>query len=362
MKQYTHVLSINGSDNTGGSGIQSDIRTITALGGDALTAVTSVTVRGREGLQSILDLPPDIIIGQVRSIMDGHHVKAVKVGMVRSADAVRALRADVIRCRNLVVVPGILGTDGSRLMSDLTIDALMHSLVPEARLLMLRCNEAELLTGIRISTDDGMLEAARRFTDMGAQAVLLRGGHQVEGRLTALLCTERTTRFFSTRNTEGWQQHGVGGAMSAAIATCLAHGDDIETAIHNAHEYMHSQVVYSITSDRHNWRAEDIYNRYMSLITQHYREAHDVNFYTDRLCVSRRYLSKVCKEVVGRTAKSIIDSYLIKETQQMLATSRLTVGEISSTLGFSSVQMFCKFFRDREHCTPAEYRKRTAQL
>ena len=362
MNQPPYVLSINGSDSTGYSGIQADIKTISALGGYALTAVTAVTVQDRHGIQNILDLPTSVLIGQVKSIVADHHPCSIKIGMVRNAESARILRNEIVGCKNIVLVPGILSSRGDRLMSDEAIAALQRYLIPEASLLILRCNEAELMLGEKISTDDDMVKAARRFVEMGVTGVLLRGGHQVKDQLTGLLYTENGSRFFSSRNTEGWQKHGVGGAMSSAITTRLAFGDDIPTAISNAHDYIHSQVVYAVTSRRQSRRAADIYNEFMSLITEHYREAHDVAFYADKLAITMRYLSQISDNVVGKSPKQVIADYLMKESVELLSTSRLSISEISFKLGFSSQAMFSKFFRSREGCPPAEYRNRMSRL
>lgn len=362
MNKPAYVLSINGSDSTGMAGIQADIKTISAMGGYALTAVTAVTVQDRKGIQNILDLPAGVVIGQVKAIVSDLHPMAIKVGMVRSAEAVRQLKGIIGGIRRVVLTASIMTSNGERLMSDDAIDALTYCLLPEATLLMIRCNEAELLLRQSISTDDDMLKAAHRLMEMGAGAVLLRGGRQVKERLTALLCTPDGSRFFTSRNTEGWQQHGVGGAMSSAIATRLAMGDDVPTAINKAHDYMHSRVVYAVTTHRQSQRAADIYNDFMSLIAQHYRKAHDVAFYADRLAITMRYLSQITDRAVGKAPKQIIADYLMNEAESLLENSRLSISEISFKLGFSSPAMFSKFFSNHEGCPPAEYRNRMRRL
>jgi hydroxymethylpyrimidine/phosphomethylpyrimidine kinase len=362
MNQSPCVLSINGSDSSGFAGIQADIKTISAMGGHALTAITSVAVQDRTGIQNILDLPSEVIIGQVKSIVSNLHPKAIKVGLVRSADTMHRLKSIIGGTSRILLTAGIMTSNGERLMTDNAIDALKHYLLPEAALLMIRCNEAELLLRQSISTDDDMLKTAHRLMEMGAGAVLLRGGHQVKDRLTALLCTPDDSRFFTSGNTEGWQKHGVGGALSAAIATRMAMGDDITAAISNAHDYIHSQVVYAVTARQHSRRAADIYNKFMTLIAEHYRQAHDVASYADRLAITMRYLSQVTDNVVGKSPKQVIADYLMKEAKALLANSRLSISEISFKLGFSSPAMFSKFFSNCEGCPPAEYRNRMSRL
>ncbi len=356
MKLMTPILGITGSDNTGVSGIQADIKTITALGGYALTAVTSVTVQDSHGISSIMDLPLNMVVGQVKAIVNEHRPKAIKVGMVRDVDTICALRHEIVGCPRIVLVPSILNSHGKQLMSQPAINAWKQELIPEATLIQLRCHEAEILLNCRIGSDDSMEDAAKRLIDMGAKSVLLRGGHQVAGRLTALLHHDGESRFFSSQNTEGWQKHGVSGALSTAIASRLAFGDNIPMAIAHAHDYMHSQVVYAVESKVQRLRMADIYNRFMTLIAEHYREAHDVAYYASRLAITSRYLSQITATVVGKSPKQIIADYVIQESITLLATSRLTIGEISNKLGFSSQALFSKFFSTHEGCSPIEYR------
>ena len=232
----TPVLTITGSDSTGGSGIQADIKTITALGGYAVTAITSVTVQDSNGIRRIHDLPADMVTEQVRSIMQDIRPGAVKVGLVRDVETIKALHDEIISCRRIVCDPGFLSSHGTQLVPDEAVEAIRHHLIPEASLLLLRCNEAERLLGMNIATDDDMIKATETLTDMGAEAVLLRGGHQTDGMLTALYYEKGRKAFYTSRNTEGWQRHGVGGALSTAITTRMAFGDNTMTAIQKAHD------------------------------------------------------------------------------------------------------------------------------
>lgn len=362
MKPMISVLSITGSDNTGAAGIQADIKTITALGGNALTAITTMTVQDSGGIRSLLDLPCDMVVGQVKAIVEDLHPRAVKVGMVRDAATIRALRREIIGCPRTVLVPGIVSSRGQRLLSDDAVDAWRRELVPEATLLILRCNEAELLLGRAIRSDDDMTAAAEALKEMGAEAILLRGGHQTQGRLTTLLYGAGRPQFFTSQNTEGWQRHGVGGVLSSAVATRLAMGDDIATAIRLAHDYLHSQVVYAVEPHGGGLRPADLYNQYMTLIAAHYRTAHGVAFYADRLAITPRYLARITSQVVGKSPKQIIDDYLMTEAESLLGATRLSVSEVAYRLGFSSPAMFSKFFGANANCPPNAYRNKLGDL
>ena len=417
MKVRTPILSINGSDSTGQSGIQADIQTIAALGGYAVTTITCISTlatkmeQGAWGMGQedtdihsispapcLLPLAPEIVVKQVEQSISLLHPKAIKVGLVADGETVRLLRDEVIACRRLVVAPGIFDADGRQMVGDDVVEAIKRYLVPEALLLMLRCRDAEKLLSISILTDDDMLEAARLLHEMGAEWVLLRGGQHTKGRVTALLSNSpRPTSplpapplgeclnlaeqgiiggygaltppkggrggwsgdgvrlFFTSYNIDGWQRHGVAAALSAAITTRLGMGDDVPTAIRNAHDFIHSQVVYA-KPDETGGRAIDIYNRFVSLVAGHYREAHDVAFYADRLCITTRYLSGVTNNVVGKSPKQIIADYLMSEAKTYLDTTRLSIQEVADRLGFSSQALFCKFFKAQEKRSPSEHR------
>ena len=374
MKVRTPILSINGSDSTGQSGIQADIQTIAALGGYAVTAITCISTlatkmeQGARGMVQegtdihsispapcLLPVAPEIVVKQVEQSISLLHPKAIKVGLVTDGETVRLLRDEVIACRRLVVAPGIFDADGRQMVGDDVVEAIKRYLVPEALLLMLRCRDAEKLLSISIQTDDDMLEAARLLHEMGAEWVLLRGGQHTKGRVTALLFNFSTFHFFTSYNVDGWQRHGVAAALSAAITTRLGMGDDVPTAIRNAHDFIHSQVVYA-KPDETGGRAIDIYNRFVSLVAGHYREAHDVAFYADRLCITTRYLSGVTNNVVGKSPKQIIADYLMSEAKTYLDTTRLSIQEVADRLGFSSQALFCKFFKAQEKRSPSEHR------
>ena len=347
MRTIPYIFSINGSDSTGQSGIGADIQTIAALGGHALTAITCIEDYA---------LPSEVVLKQVEEVISTFHPKAIKVGLVTDSKTVRLLRDEVIACRRLVVAPGIFDSDGRQMVNDDVIETIARHLVPEALLLMLRCRDAEKLLATNIKTDDDMIEAAKRLHRMGAEWVLLRGARHIKGRLIALLYSQNKTQFFSSYNTEGWQKHGVAGALSAAITTRLGMGDDVPTAVRNAHDFIHSQVVYA-KPDEMGGRSIDIYNRFVSLVAEHYRTAHDVAFYADRLCITTRYLSGVTDNVVGKSPKQIIADYIMSEAKTFLDTTCLTIQEIADRLGFSSQVLFCKFFKSQEEISPSNYRK-----
>ena len=351
------VLSITGSDSTGMSGIQADIKTISAMGGYALTVISAVTVQNSKGIIHIHDLPTELIVSQVSAIIEDVHPKAIKIGLLRDASMVKPLRDEVIGCKNIVCDPGIMSSDGTLLTTTEAVDEIRRHIIPETKVLLLKCNEAEYLLHHPVSTDEEMLQAACELKEMGAETILLRGGKHVDGILKALFSDNQKSEFFSSQNTKGWQRHGVGGALSTAIAVRLAFGDTVSEAISNAHSYIHAQVVYDVPEVGHAYRSAELYNRYMSLIADHYREAHDVGFYADRLSIGQRYLAQITDRIISKSPKQVIADYLTNEAIMLLRTTSLSIQEIAVRLGFSSQTLFSNFFRRQCGQSPSECRK-----
>lgn len=335
--------------------MQLDLRVITEMGCRALTAATCIVMR------DVVNFPAHIIRQQIESVIAEGHPRAVKVGLVRTAEAAGVISEGIAGIRRIVVAPGIMASNNVQLVDDETIDAIRRRLVPMASLLVLRQVEAEKILGVGIATDQDMVAAAQSFINMGAEYVMIRGGRITEGRVSALLLGHDTKQFFSSYNIEGWKQHGVGGALSTAVATRLGMGDGVPDAVRNAHEFVHSRIVYSVGGDGKRLRPADIYNAFMNHLSNNYQRAHDVAFYANRLCITPRYLSRITNESVSKSPKQVIADYLMGEARQMLENSRLSVKEVSDGLGFQAVSVFCKFFKQQEGCTPGEYRRHIAE-
>lgn len=329
---------------------------ITNMGAKALTVASCVAVQDDAGIQDVLKFPPDYLFRQLSSVLAAYHPKAVKVGLLPDADAVKTVAEELSCCGNVVIAPGILSSKGIPLVDRATVYAIKTYLIPHASLLVLRCVEAERILDMSIVTDEDMLFAAKKLFSWGAKHVFLRGGKFFEGRITALLAGQDEYKFFSSYNIDGWQQHGVGGALAMAITTRLGLGDDVSKAIFSAHEYVHSRIVYSVSNDGRRLRPTDIYNAFLNLVAEHYCTAHDVLFYADKLNISTRYLSQITADTVGKTPKQIISDYIFLEAGQLLSGSRLSVKEVSCKLGFSNVALFCRFFKLRQQQSPNAYR------
>ena len=355
---FPSILSITGSDGTGGTGIQADVQTITALGGKALSAVTCLSVREGKEEPTLYDLPDALVIKQVQSLLQEYRPKAIKVGLVRQPHLIQQLRQELVGNGNIVCDLGMTSVQGDDLLPTEAFQSIKAHLLSIVRILIIRCQDAERLLDMKIQSDDDMLSAAKILTDMGPQWIFLRGCLKGSERITALLYGEGHQQFFSSINVEGWQQHGVGSVLSSALATCLAMGEEVPAAIEKAHLYLHTKMIYVSKEKVDNQRPAYLYNRYMNLLAQHYTEAHDVAFYADKLLISTRYLHQVTKQVSGLAPKAILHNFLAEKGKTLLAAREWSVQEVAQRLGFSNQKQFTELFHLATGMTPSQYRNK----
>ncbi len=370
MKNLLPILSITGSDPTGGSGIQADIKTISVLGGYAVTAVTAVTVQNSQRIVSVEQLPTPLVLSQISTIFDEVWPRAVKIGLVPNAETVRQLASEVSRCTNIVLDPGFLSSRGEKLIADDVVEAFRRYLFPKAKVLILKCKEAEMLLGVKIASLQNLQQAATDLLKFGVESVLLQGGHY-EGEFVTDVFVDSAhadnPHFISSPNISGWSFHGVVGILSSAIATLLGRGETIEVAIDKAHDYIRNLVVYSVASDSKNIihqlhnqtisaRSVDIYNNFITLVANNCIKAKDVKYYADKLNITPRYLSQITHRIVGNMPKKIIDGYIMTEVEQCILSSSLSIQELAYKFGFASQSAFCKFFKSQKGISPTQFR------
>ena len=233
------VLSIAGSDSSGGAGIQADIKTVEALGLFAQTAVTSITAQNTLGVTAVADVDPGIVSAQIKAVFDDIRPQAVKIGMVSSAAIVEAVADALSSCgaEHIVVDPVMVATSGARLISDDAREALVERLFPMADVVTPNVPEAESLTGRNISSADDMRAAAADIALLCGGAVLVKGGHATGGADDVLLCGGMY-RVFRSERVDTRNTHGTGCTLSSAIACGLARGLSIPDACREAKEYV----------------------------------------------------------------------------------------------------------------------------
>ena len=232
-------LTIAGSDSSGGAGIQADIKTMTANGVYATSAITALTAQNTTGVYGILESTPEFLANQLDCIFTDIFPDAVKTGMV-SSTALIAVIADKLRqygARNIVVDPVMVATSGARLISEEAVDALKEKLLPLATLLTPNIPEAEVLSGMTISDPAGMERAARAISEKYGCAVLCKGGHQISDA-DDLLWREDAGVWFRGRRIQNNNTHGTGCTLSSAIASNLAKGYDLDQSVRRAKAYI----------------------------------------------------------------------------------------------------------------------------
>jgi hydroxymethylpyrimidine/phosphomethylpyrimidine kinase len=233
------ALTIAGSDSSGGAGIQADIKTMTANGVYATSAITALTAQNTTGVYGILESTPEFLANQLDCVFTDIFPDAVKTGMV-SSTALIAVIADKLRqykARNIVVDPVMVATSGARLISEEAVDALKEKLLPLATLLTPNIPEAEVLSGMTISDPAGMERAARAISEQYGCAVLCKGGHQISDA-DDLLWWNGAGVWFRGRRIQNSNTHGTGCTLSSAIAANLAKGYDLDRSVQRAKDYI----------------------------------------------------------------------------------------------------------------------------
>ena len=243
--RYIATVTIAGSDSCGGAGIQADIKTMSALGCYAASVITAVTVQNTMGVSAVHAVPPEIVAGQIRAVMDDIRPQAVKVGMVNDINTIKTISDTLAEydIEHLVVDPVMVATSGARLMQDDAVGVFTERLMPLATLLTPNVPEAEVLSGISINDKSSMDNAARIIQDKGCQSLLIKGGH-IEGRKIDRLYTAMgMEREYEAANVATRNTHGTGCTLSSAITSYLAMGYAIGEAIAAAKEWLTGALI-----------------------------------------------------------------------------------------------------------------------
>ena len=320
MKTIQPILTITGSDSTGGSGVQADIRTISELGGYAVSAITSITVQNTLGIQAFFDIPAEIVSGQIEAIMNDIQPNIVKVGMIRRVETLEVVIDALTKYRPdyIIYAPAIWSSNGDALMTEDVVSQIKYRLLPLCSVVVARKKENDI-----ILQDTKLLRMAEGH---GMQVFLLDNANS----------------------------HGLTNRFSSALAVYLNRGNKMEEALGMAQDFINVELT---RESNLQGRSSELYNQFISQVNNFCRTYSDVHFYADQLNVSSRYLAQVTRRISGKTPKAIIDEYIVKEIERELSTTTHTVQEIANTFGFSSQAHLTKFFKKMRGLTPSEYRK-----
>lgn len=303
------ILTITGSDSTGGAGIQADIRTISSLGAKAMSVVTSITLQNSLGIQEFYDIPAPIIERQIEAVVDDASPQVVKIGMVRNAASLYAIVQCLLRHRPqwILYSPVVCSTHEEQLMDDELIRLVQDELVPLCSLLVVRQGDAH--------------------------------------------------HFHADRVIQAASSHGRCNEICSAIAVFLNQNATLDDAIRKASLMLPAKTAAKEMSGR----AEGLYREFLTLQEQLCSHSHDVNFYADRVGVSPRYLSQVIRSMADTTPKAIIESTLLFHIKNLLdKRPALSFQEIAEQLDFSSQSHLSNLFKRLTGMTPTQYRNRPA--
>jgi hydroxymethylpyrimidine/phosphomethylpyrimidine kinase len=239
------VLVIAGSDSGGGAGIQADIKTVTALGGYAMTAVTALTAQNTLGVHGIFPVPEAFIVQQMDVVLSDLGADVIKTGMLHSAGVIEAVVAALEKypAVPLVVDPVMVAKGGASLLLDSAVTALKTRLLPRATLLTPNIPEAEALTGLHIHSSDDMQRAGEMLLALGARAVLVKGGHLPGDDLVDWLVTPECARSFSSQRIITRHTHGTGCTLASAVACGIAQGMATGEAVARARDYVRQAIA-----------------------------------------------------------------------------------------------------------------------
>lgn len=240
------AVTIAGSDSGGGAGIQADLKTFSALGVYGASVITALTAQNTRSVAAVHAVPADFVTAQMDAVFSDLAVGAVKIGMLGDADVVSAVAAGLDRHRqtNVVLDPVLVASSGSRLLASDAIDALRNELMPRALVITPNLPEAAALLAVEEATDEpGMLHQARGLLALGAQAVLLKGGHAGGADSADLLVTPMETMRVAVARVGTRNTHGTGCTLSAAIAGGLARGLGLPEALREAKAYTTAAIA-----------------------------------------------------------------------------------------------------------------------
>ena len=246
MKHHPVILSIAGSDCSGGAGIQADIKAISALGGYAASAITAITVQNTLGVHTVQAMSPEIVRGQIEAVMEDLQPVALKIGMINDIQIVRVI-SDCIRKytpQYIVYDPVMVSTSRQKLMTDEAIEEIKKELLPLVTLATPNLDETAVLIGNPIHNIQEMQEAAKLLTEHYHINILIKGGHLEGDQMCDLLYSpDHTYYIYEEKKIESKNLHGTGCTLSSAIASYLAKGYSMKDSICHAKEYITHAII-----------------------------------------------------------------------------------------------------------------------
>ena len=254
MIPKSRVLIIAGSDSSGGAGIQADIKTVSALGCYAMTAITAVTVQNTTGVKSIIPIKPKEISNQIEFTARDIKPNAIKIGMLHSAKVISAVRKSLkkIDIKKIVLDPVMVAKGGTKLINNEAIDEIKKKLMKKILLITPNIPEAELLTNTKINSLNDMIKAGQLLINLGAKNVLIKGGHLKSNEINDILLNKKIIKIFKNKKYKSKNTHGTGCTLSSAIATNLSCGKDLIKSCEQGIKYVNEAIKSNLNYGKGN--------------------------------------------------------------------------------------------------------------
>tara|TARA_Y100001936_G_scaffold250067_1_gene301896 strand:- start:2130 stop:2942 length:813 start_codon:yes stop_codon:yes gene_type:complete len=244
LKPKSKILIIAGSDSSGGAGIQADIKTVTALGGYAMTAVTAITAQNTTGVNSVIPIPPKEIEKQILFTSKDIKPDAIKIGMLHSTDVIfsvlKALKK--VKTKKIILDPVMVAKGGFKLINDKAIKTLKSKLIKNVFLITPNIPEAEVLTKIKIESLEDMIHAANILLNFGVKNILIKGGHRNSKVMQDVFLNKKEIKIFRNKKIKTKNTHGTGCTLSSAIATFFACGKKLNKSCELGIKYVNQSI------------------------------------------------------------------------------------------------------------------------
>ncbi len=244
MKIKSKVLIIAGSDSSGGAGIQADIKTVSALGSYAMTAITAVTSQNTKGVSSIFAISPEEISKQIEFTSSDIKPNAIKIGMLSNSKVINAVLKSLkkINVKKIILDPVMVAKGGAKLINKNSIKILKENLMKEVTLITPNIPEAEILTNQKINSKNDMISAGKKLITIGAKNVLVKGGHLNSKKIYDVLLSNKQIYIFKNRKFKSKNTHGTGCTLSSAITTYYSCGKSLKTSCEKAIKYVNKAI------------------------------------------------------------------------------------------------------------------------
>ena len=245
LRIKSKILIIAGSDSSGGAGIQADIKTATSLGIYAMTAVTAVTVQNTKGVQSVVPIPANEIYNQIVNTINDIKPDATKIGMLHSTQVINKVHKSLnkFKIKKVILDPVMVAKGGAKLITDQAIQLMKKKLFKKVSLITPNIPEAEILTGLKISTKEDMILAANKLIEFGVPSVLIKGGHLESKIVNDIFVNKKEMKIFSNKRIYTKNTHGTGCTLSTAITSFFSCGKTLKKSCELGIKYVNLAIL-----------------------------------------------------------------------------------------------------------------------